>query len=401
MVMKDLTLEQAADVVASRVVGCTVKRAWEMPEAVTNTLRRAGTAAQDFAGKIDPSNPLHAALLAGGVGAGGGAISSLLSSDKEKRKRWLQNALFGGAVGGIGGGAASALYGQLGPGGALTKYDQTQIDAANKPQAPTLQESATHAYDNTGIPEAVNAVKGTAKAVKDQVSNAYNSPQQFFTAPGLSTAMDAVTAPVSNAISQFKESPGKAMLPAGAAAGYGADKLLNQHAINKGQQKDLQAALADPKFKGTVSNMNKLRESSGRAPVTDSHLGNLEAELGKSFMERLGLGGKPKVAPATTATPAPASSPAQSLSSAIPPQRPPAAPTAPKAAPPLTGEPLQHLTRTAVQSRGAQSATPKRRSGVRGALLGAGAGFLANTLGAPQLSPKQKRQQAGQPLIQN
>jgi hypothetical protein len=392
--MRDLTLEQAADIVAARV--STVKRA-DWKEDIGALLGRGVSAAKDYAGQIDPSNLLHAALIGGGLGAVGGAGSSLLSSDKEKRKRWLQNALFGGTVGGIGGGALSALAGQLGPEGALWKPDDTETGAADTPQPNTAQEALSHAWDASGIPAGL-------EWGKDKLQAAFKRAVPPGTPGAAGAAGTAGTAGASGGVgavlSPLISGPGA--LGTGAAAGFGIDKALNNAAINKGQKADLGAAMTDPKFKGVVGGANKLRESSGRAPISDTQLGNLDADLNKTFLERLGFGKKPAPAPAPAPTPAP--SPVQALSPAIPRSQPPAAkpvvpPTAPKA-PPLQGEPLRALKNIAVQHQGAKSVTPKRRSGVRGAVLGAGAGFLSNALGAPELSPNQRAQQSGQPRIQ-
>lgn len=92
------------------------------------------------------SNPLHAALLGGGLGMGVGALGSLTSSDKEKRKRWLRNALFGGAMGGIGGYGAHAAFNY---GNDLTNDLKEQQKAEmEKPQVPTMVERASHTVAN-------------------------------------------------------------------------------------------------------------------------------------------------------------------------------------------------------------------------------------------------------------
>lgn len=92
------------------------------------------------------SNPLHAALLGGGLGMGVGALGSLTSSDKEKRKRWLRNALFGGAMGGIGGAGFGAAmnYGNT----LLTEQSAREQAELNRPQEPTLADRASHAATN-------------------------------------------------------------------------------------------------------------------------------------------------------------------------------------------------------------------------------------------------------------
>lgn len=103
----------------------------------------------DAAKSFSPtSNPLHAALLGSGVGAGAGALGALTSSDKEKRKRWLRNMLFGGAMGGIGGGA---LYGMAAGGKGLAKPSAREDSILDTPQEPTLPARVSHAA-GTGLP---------------------------------------------------------------------------------------------------------------------------------------------------------------------------------------------------------------------------------------------------------
>jgi len=101
--LQTMTLEQAGDLIVSRLHGNVKYAEKPAPAAAASPTGETGAAPPNI-------NPMYAALLGGGLGAGAGALGSLTSSDKEKRKRWLKNMLLGGAAGGIGGGALGAMF---------------------------------------------------------------------------------------------------------------------------------------------------------------------------------------------------------------------------------------------------------------------------------------------------
>ena len=378
-----MSLEQAADLVAMRV---NVKSAgvWD------NVTGAVG----NFAKKIDLTNPLHAAGAAGVAGAGLGAAGSLMSSDKEKRKRWLQNALFGGTIGGIGGGALSAAMGENGlP--ALSKYDQTAIEGANKPTEPTAGERAA----NSGIPETrdgiVNSVKKLYGQIVGDVAAGTQSPYEL--------AAEAVSDPRARNII------------GGGVAGGVVQNLLQAVRNRSAGKADLLAALNDPKFKPTVTNMNASLAASGRPTIAPEQLGNLRNSLNASTPEKLlntasntasGINRGVNTAgnwvkdlqakaenlvklrqkaqtPASAATPAAVTAPPATATVTAPPVK-PVPPVPPAKLHSSARADLQHAA-TALH-RGAASKVTKPKFGLMGIGLGGLAGAGLNMMNTPPMS---------------
>lgn len=267
------------------------------------------------------SNPLHAALLGGGLGMGVGALGSLTSSDKEKRKRWLRNALFGGAMGGLGGAGLGAAinYGNK----LMTDESARQKAEMDKPQTPVLTDHASHVsgtvadtLSGKNLPSMADILKlrdraGTAiynagAPVVDKLQSAYNDPAGFLEAFRRSTVKPFADDPVGgvsavankvkggigevgNALSDVANNPdafkqslidtvGKhqgLLVPGGAVAGAMAANALNNRATAKHQQQMLQTSAANPKFTPFVTGkdgVNAKLRASGHPEVTPQQL---------------------------------------------------------------------------------------------------------------------------------
>jgi hypothetical protein len=387
-VLQNISLEQAADLVAMRV---NVKSAgvWD------NVTGAVG----NFAKKIDLTNPLHAAGVAGVAGAGLGAAGSLMSSDKEKRKRWLQNALFGGTIGGIGGGALSAAMGENGlP--ALSEYDESEIKGANKPTAPTTSERVA----NSGIPETRDGIVNSAKKLYGQivgdVAAGTQSPYEL--------AAEAVSDPrVRNILG-------------GGIAGGSLQNILQAVRNNRAGKADLLAALNDPKFKPTVTNMNASLAASGRPTIAPEQLGNLRNSLNASTPEKLlntassavsginrgvntagnwvkdlqakanAIASARKPVPAVTTTPVEPAMVTPAVKPAIPVQ-----------SARLNSRARADLQNAATAHRGAASKVTKPKFGLMGIGLGGLAGAGLNMMNTPPMSLNDRNRLQGILPIQN
>jgi hypothetical protein len=109
-----LSLSGAADMVAIRVtLGVAANPVMTKEAGIVEDLLAKVKGMDNPLANFDISNPAHAAMLGGGVGMGGGLLATIMS--KRKKKRWLRNALLGGALGaGIGG--AGSYMAKHGPG---------------------------------------------------------------------------------------------------------------------------------------------------------------------------------------------------------------------------------------------------------------------------------------------
>jgi len=349
------------------------------------------------------ANPLHAALLGGGLGMGVGALGSLTSSDKEKRKRWLQNALFGGAMGGIGGAGLGAAmnYGNK----LMTDESARRKAEMDKPQTPVLTDHASHVsgtvadtLSGKNLPSMADILKlrdraGTAiynagAPVVDKLQSAYNDPAGALEAFRRSTVKPFADDPVGgvsavankvkggigevgNALSDVANNPdafkqslidtvGKhqgLLVPGGAAAGAMAAHALNNRATAKHQQQMMQTSAANPKFTPFVTGKNGVND-------------------------KLRAGGHPEVTPQQVAV----------LGGVQP------AKGTPK--PPVMKPPQLNAMNTAVKAFNPTATPPKLRNralwGVGGAVLGG----LVNSYYTPHLSQAQKQQQAATPPTQ-
>lgn len=303
------------------------------------------------------SNPLHAALLGGGLGMGVGALGSLTSSDKEKRKRWLRNALFGGAMGGIGGyGAHAALnYGNK----LITEDKQRQDEAYNAPQVPMLSDRAAHVAANP-----------TATAVG-----------------GL----------------------------AGGAAGHTAGKMYDRHKDNKA----MAGVIGSKDFKPHLDAANATMRRAGTPEITQSQVDQFgRAATAMPWQTLFGGKGKPHlVATPEAAPPAPPASASRAVipynaaqaakAKASQPVPPAASFTAkpvqdhvsyrkPKLTAEQTGPLMEHYGHYTTKNPVARK-RPFGVSGMGGAVLGAGLGAALSMAGAPHLSQAQKDLQASTP----
>jgi hypothetical protein len=349
------------------------------------------------------SNPLHAALLGGGLGMGVGALGSLTSSDKEKRKRWLRNALFGGAMGGIGGAGFGAVmnYGNK----LMTDESARQKAEMDKPQTPVLTDHASHVsgtvadtLSGKNLPSMADILKlrdraGTAiynagAPVVDKLQSAYNDPAGFLEAFRRSTVKPFADDPVggvsavankvkggigevgnalsdvANNLDAFKQSlidtVGKhqgLLVPGGAAAGAMAANALNNRTMARHQQQQMQAAAANPKFTPFVTGKNGVND-------------------------KLRAGGHPEVTPQQLAV----------LGGVQP------AKGTPK--PPVMKPPQLNAMNTAVKAFNPTAAPPKLRNRALWGVASAALGGLVNSYYTPHLSQAQKQQQAATPPTQ-
>lgn len=172
---RNMTLAQAADLVAARVKVADHTKQADIGKMIQDAIASGGGKLQEIL--ANPTDPMNAALIGGGLGVGAGALGSLTSSDKEKRKRWLQNALFGGAVGGLGGYGASQIFSQ---GSELVKPTKEQIDAAKQRQPSTGPEKMQ------GMADSLQRLLGdSGKAVSEAASSAQDKA-----APYVNSVMD-------------------------------------------------------------------------------------------------------------------------------------------------------------------------------------------------------------------
>lgn len=348
------------------------------------------------------SNPLHAALLGGGLGMGVGALGSLTSSDKEKRKRWLRNALFGGAMGGIGGAGFGAV---MNYGTQLAADNSARQQAElNKLQKPTLPEQGSHVVNtvadtlqgknlpsvadlqklreqageyiyNAGAP-VVDKLQGIASdplgslekfrrstvkpIVEDPVAAGAAAMNKLKGGVGAVTGAMADVANHPDAFTQsISDSLGKhqgMLVPGGAAIGAGLAHKLNDRAMSRVDPQQLQLATAHPKFMPLVTGrggVNDKLTSAGHAAITPQQLA--------------AAGG---IQPAKGIKPAPALKPQQSRA--------------------LAG---------AVQAHNPAAVPKLRHRGVWG-LGGAVVGGLLNAAYTPSQSLAQKQQTATPPTLQ-
>lgn len=349
------------------------------------------------------SNPLHAALLGGGLGMGVGALGSLTSSDKEKRKRWLRNALFGGAMGGLGGAGLGAA---LNYGNKLTTDASARQQAElNKPQTPMVPDRVAHVagtvadtVSGKNLPSMADILKlreraGTAiynagAPVVDKLQSVYNDPAgslEAFRRSTLKPLADdpmagvaamankvkggigeagSVLSDVANNTDAFKQSlidtVGKhqgLLVPGGAVAGAMAANALNNRATAKHQQQMMQTSAANPKFTPFVTGKNGVND-------------------------KLRAGGHPEVTPQQIA-----------MLGGVQPAK-----GMPK--PPAMKPPQLNAMNTAVKAFNPTATPPKLRNrklwGIGGAVLGG----LVNSYYTPPLSQAQKQQQAATPPTQ-
>lgn len=434
--LQDLSLEQAAALIASRVrvkqaIDSTTKPEYSQaiqqpvtqPDAPRNETSPAQTApgimdrvraalgnidfgslankGMDAAKGFSPmSNPLHAALLGGGLGMGVGALGSLTSSDKEKRKRWLRNALFGGAMGGIGGAGFGAVmnYGN----NLRTEQSAREQEALHKPQEPMLTDRASHVAGTVAdtvsgkkLPSmedilklregAGSAIYNAGAPIADKLQSIYSDPagalesfrrstvKPFVDDPAASVSALAGKAKggiteVGNVMGDVAANPDAfkqslidtvgnhqgMLVPGGAATGATLANSLNNRTMARHQQQQMQAAAANPKFTPFVTGKNGVNE-------------------------KLRVGGHPEVTPQQLAT----------MGGVQPAKGTPKTPAM---------QPQQMAAmNTAVKAFNPAATPPKLRNRALWGAGGAAIGGLLNSYYTPHLSAAQKQQQASTP----
>jgi len=357
-----MSLEQAADLIASRLqvkqadVSPAPSGAAPSPQSApgfgTGLLKSLGLA------NIDPSNPLHAALLGGGLGLGAGGLSSLMSDDEDKRKNWLSRALSGATMGAMGAGGLSAALGPAGLGG-LTKEDP------NNPPGPDPKDIKQQ-------PDIFTALSHGVKPITDVLS----MPD--------SGLIHKALKPVDDLSAAF---PGST-IAAGGLAGVASVNALN----NRNAKQQLPTTLANPDFmKKNIPGVNATLTAGGHSAITPEQLAAISGGA-KWPLPGAGLAAaaKDKLSPILEAVknefkaPAPRQRPNPNAIPVLrqPPQ--PATPTPPlkQAIPAVSRPQMQQLLRA--QDAFAPTAVKRRRT--LGGLLGAGTGVLLNATHAPHLS---------------
>lgn len=300
------------------------------------------------------SNPLHAALLGGGLGMGVGALGSLTSSDKEKRKRWLRNALFGGAMGGIGGYGAHAAFNY---GNELANAASARAQAElNRPQEPTLPDRVSHAATNP-------------------------------------------TATVAGGL-------------AGGAAGHVAGKMYDRHKDNKA----MSGIIGSKDFKPHLDAANAKMRRAGTPEITQAQVDQFgRAATAMPWQTLFGGKGEPHlVATPEAAPPTPQASasrdviPHNAAQAAKAQAAQPVPPVASFTAKPVRDHVSYRKPKLTAEQTGplmegyghytAKNPVTRKRpfglSGAGGAMLGAGLGAALTAAGTPHLSQAQKQQQA-------
>lgn len=243
-----LTLDAAAELLVRRVKSAVVeKRAYSKPADVSQAIQftmtppqvRSPSGLDTFA---DPFwNTVNKGLLGAGVGAGGGALLSLLN--KRRRKNWLRNIMLGGLLGGGLGGGLGMLgsYGESLMGGTQTGATDKQLERLRQ----SRQESLRAGQD---VPDWINkqirlldqqSTTGTQKQYASPLSDRLRTAADQIHTSGFGGVPGAVGTVVTNPVG------GAIGTGAGGIGGATAKHLYNKYTQRKMDQYTQQGETID------------------------------------------------------------------------------------------------------------------------------------------------------------